>query len=302
MPFTVITLKNVPASLRGDLTKWMQEIDTGVYVGNFNSRIREYLWKRVCHHVGNGEATMSFSSRNELGYDFCTINSHREVIDYDGLPLVMVPHKETGKVELRKGFSDAFKRLHSKRIVKPEKKNQSTELYGNREKECDKKAYIVLDIETSGLRVEKDQIIELGAVKYENGYENEFHKLICIESVLPESIIRLTGITDQMLKDGSELKDALTAFVDFIGELDLIGYNIQFDLKFINEGLKKYGMTYIANRCVDLLKTVKSDNIFLQDYRLETVLKAYGIDEKVPHRALEDARLISRLARKVNKI
>ena len=39
MPFTVITLQTVPLSLKGDLTKWMQEIATGVYVGNFLSLI-----------------------------------------------------------------------------------------------------------------------------------------------------------------------------------------------------------------------------------------------------------------------
>lgn len=44
MPLAVITIKNSPNSLRGDLTKWMQEIATGVYVGNFNSKIREELW------------------------------------------------------------------------------------------------------------------------------------------------------------------------------------------------------------------------------------------------------------------
>ena len=47
MPLTVITVKTVPPSLRGDLTKWMQEIATGVYVGNFNSKVREELWERV---------------------------------------------------------------------------------------------------------------------------------------------------------------------------------------------------------------------------------------------------------------
>ena len=47
MPFTVITLKKVPQALRGDLTKWMQEITTGVYIGNFNTKVREKLWKRV---------------------------------------------------------------------------------------------------------------------------------------------------------------------------------------------------------------------------------------------------------------
>jgi len=47
MVMTVVTLSKVPYSLRGDLSKWMQEIATGVYVGNFNTRIREELWKRI---------------------------------------------------------------------------------------------------------------------------------------------------------------------------------------------------------------------------------------------------------------
>ena len=75
MPFTVITLKKVPNSLRGDLTRWMQEIATGVYVGNFNSRVREALWQRITDTVGEGEATMSFAFRNEIGYSFQTINA-----------------------------------------------------------------------------------------------------------------------------------------------------------------------------------------------------------------------------------
>lgn len=62
MPFTVITLKKVPPSLRGDLTKWMQEIATGVYVGNFNSKVRENLWKRVIDNVKEGEATICYSA------------------------------------------------------------------------------------------------------------------------------------------------------------------------------------------------------------------------------------------------
>ena len=93
MPFTVITLKNVPPSLRGDLTKWMQEISTGVYVGNFNSRVREYIWKRVCDSAETGEATISYSFRNEIGYNFETLNSGRTVIDCDGIPLVLVDRK-----------------------------------------------------------------------------------------------------------------------------------------------------------------------------------------------------------------
>lgn len=60
MPLTVITMTNCPLSLRGDLTKWMQEIATGVYVGNFNSRVREELWKRIEDSVGNGANELFF--------------------------------------------------------------------------------------------------------------------------------------------------------------------------------------------------------------------------------------------------
>ena len=51
MPLTVITIKNIKPSLRGDLSKWMQEISTGVYIGNFNSKIRDKLWKRVKENI-----------------------------------------------------------------------------------------------------------------------------------------------------------------------------------------------------------------------------------------------------------
>ena len=110
MPFTVITLKKVPNSLRGDLTRWMQEISTGVYVGNFNSRIRDYLWKRVTDLVGNGEASICFSCRNEVGYSFYTCNTERQVVDYDGIPLVLIPVNSSKDENLEKrtcGFSIA---------------------------------------------------------------------------------------------------------------------------------------------------------------------------------------------------
>ena len=93
MPFTVITLKKVPQALRGDLTKWMQEITTGVYIGNFNTKVREKLWKRVKENVKDGEATLSFAYRNEIGYQFDTHNTSFSNIDMDGIPLVFIPNE-----------------------------------------------------------------------------------------------------------------------------------------------------------------------------------------------------------------
>lgn len=58
----VITLTKVPNALRGDLTKWYQEIQTGVYVGNVSARVRDSLWLRIVENIGRGEATMVYLS------------------------------------------------------------------------------------------------------------------------------------------------------------------------------------------------------------------------------------------------
>ena len=60
------------------------------------------------------------------------------------------------------------------------------------------------------------------------------------------------------------------------------------------------GKSAISNQIVDLKRLVKKENMFLANYKLETVLNAYGIDKKVPHRALEDSKLIYELSTKVN--
>ena len=120
MPFTVITLKKVPDALRGDLTRWMQEITTGVYVGNFNSKVREYLWKRVTDEIGSGEAILCFSCRNEIGYSFMTYQAERQLVDYDGIPLVLIPEKhpsDSTQDGNELGFSLASKYHRAKRFV-----------------------------------------------------------------------------------------------------------------------------------------------------------------------------------------
>ena len=84
----VITLSKTPASLRGDLTKWCQEIQTGIYVGNVNAKVRDLLWKRVQKNIGQGEATLVYNTNNELGYTFRTTRLDRKIVDCDGIPLL----------------------------------------------------------------------------------------------------------------------------------------------------------------------------------------------------------------------
>lgn len=290
MPFTVITLKRSTPSLRGDLTKWMQEIATGVYIGNFSARVREKLWSRVTGTVGDGEATMSFAYRNEIGYQFVTWNTRRENIDCDGIPLVLLPAGKKGSQEKTVGFSNAAKYRNARKFTSVKPVPKSTKL-----------PYVVIDVETDGLDEHENAIIELGAVRINGEETSEFNRLICYSKDLPEPITKLTGITESMLREEGVLLDiALEDLLVFIGDDMLTGYGVDFDLRFINKALEKANRSKLKNQYCDLMRYVKKEKMFLRDYKLKTVLAAYGIFEEVPHRALKDARLIALLASKVN--
>ena len=308
MPFTVITLKKVPNSLRGDLTRWMQEIATGVYVGSYNSKVREYLWKRVTDTVGQGEAAMCYSCRNEIGYSFCTYNTERQVIDYDGIPLVLIPAEnvpENAPKTIPDGFSKAYK--YHKAVRKVTSQNAS-KLQGSSGDDRDSGSLnpsvkfkseiadkVFLDIETTGLDADHDEIIEIGAVKVAGDKETEFHRLICTGIKIPDAVRNLTGITCEMLKNGSPLEESIWDLYAFIQDSVLVGYNLSFDLRFLNRALAKLSLGPIHNQTIDLIREAKKRNSFQTNYKFETTLKEYGIDQTVPHRALEDAKLMREL-------
>lgn len=289
MPLTIITLKNSPPSLRGDLTKWMQEISTGVYVGNFNTKIRERLRERVVESVGSGEATMTYAYRNEIGYKFETHNSSKIPIDYDGIPLVFTPlNPKKDKKENKLGFSKAAKMRKAKKFSGSKTQQKA-------------KAYVIIDLETTGLDPINDRIIEIGAIRIGEEYQ-EYSAIVKQEIDIPEKIKNLTGISEVEIKEGNDEEIAINELLDFIGEDTLVGYNINFDIKFINEALKRQGRSKIKNMTYDVMKYVKNDKLFLKNYKLETVLNEYQINVAVPHRALKDAKIIRKLIEKLDKL
>ena len=88
----VLTLVDSPPSLRGDLTKWLQEISPGVYVGQVSTRVRDELWERVKGSIKKGRATLVYSTNNEQRMDFRVHNTSWEPIDFDGLKLLLRPN------------------------------------------------------------------------------------------------------------------------------------------------------------------------------------------------------------------
>ena len=76
----VIMLSDCPPKVRGDLSKWLCEINTGVFVGNVSSRVREEVWQRICENIKSGQATMVFSAPGEQKMDFRVHNTTLSLI------------------------------------------------------------------------------------------------------------------------------------------------------------------------------------------------------------------------------
>ena len=107
----VISLTECPISLRGDLTKWLLEINPGVFVGRVSARVRDNLWIRICDVIKSGKATMVYTAQNEQHMNFKVHNAEWEPIDFDGLKLLLRPSPARVKnlSGLRLGYSNASK-------------------------------------------------------------------------------------------------------------------------------------------------------------------------------------------------
>ena len=105
--------------------------------------------------------------------------------------------------------------------------------------------FVCFDIETTGLKVKQEAITEIGAVVLRNGEVCErFQTFVNPNRRLTPEIIGLTGITDDMLKDAPQLKDALTDFLKFVDGRPLAAHNAEFDIGFIREGCRKVGLEF----------------------------------------------------------
>ena len=289
----VITLSKTPQSLRGDLTQWCQEVQTGVYVGNFSARIRDLIWQRIISNIGQGEATLIYSTNNELGFDFKTTRQDKMVADFDGIPL-MVHLNSQNKLSSKKklGFSKAAQhhKVNTFRSQVQDKADSLTSL-------------AVLDIETTGLNLEKDKIISIGAIKYlENNDCEKFYRLIKVDTEVPDNIEKITQLNKGVLANkGIDIKTALLDLRKFLADRIVVGYNLPFDINFLNRDFKKYCHYSLLNECVDLLSAVKKKNVFLDNYHLSTVLENYNIKNSNPHNSLDDAVATMELLKKLIK-
>lgn len=150
-------------------------------------------------------------------------------------------------------------------------------------------SYIVFDLETTGTNYNKNEIIEIAAIKCVGQTIYEFNELVSIQSILPLNIVFLTGITNEMLYDAKPIETVLPEFLDFIGNCKLVGHNIKaFDIHFINKACRDLNLSTIKNEIIDTLTLSRNILPNLENHKLSTICDYYGIDSSNAHRALSD--------------
>jgi CRISPR-associated protein Cas2 len=91
---TVFIVEKVPSSLKGELTRWMIEPRTGVFVGKLSGTVRLKLWEKIIKNMKNGGCTMIYSKNNEQGFVVTNFgDTSRDIVDMEGLYLVKVANK-----------------------------------------------------------------------------------------------------------------------------------------------------------------------------------------------------------------
>lgn len=161
--------------------------------------------------------------------------------------------------------------------------------------------YIVVDVETTGMKAETQDIIEVGALRVRQGQvEAEFSSLVGLEktSYLPAFITDLTGITARMLAaDGRPLDEVMAGFLSFAGDRPLVGHNVIFDCRFLQAALEycnerrelrgREALPALNNRVFDTLRMAR---VLYKGacHRLGPLAALLQVDNQGAHRALKD--------------
>lgn len=154
--------------------------------------------------------------------------------------------------------------------------------------ELTKETYVVFDLETTGLDIMNNGITEIGAVKVVDGkLTEEFTTLIKPDYPITQEIIKITGITEEMVKDSPKIGAVIPDFMKFIDGAILVAHNAEFDTKFIKRfaGAEEYE---VKNKVLDTMELARSVLPMLRHHDLHTLAEHFNITFR-HHRAMSDA-------------
>jgi DNA polymerase III epsilon subunit family exonuclease len=170
--------------------------------------------------------------------------------------------------------------------------------------------FVSFDLETTGLYPIKDKIVEIGAVRFactdapgKPKAAETFHTLVNPGMPIPQEVIAIHGITDDMVKNAPLENYAVESFLKFAGRDTLIAHNIAFDAGFIMAAVAQYKMAVPNNSLIDSCLLAKKFITGVENYKLETIGRRLNIRQTGYHRAMADAAVVMDVFRSiVNKL
>ncbi len=151
----------------------------------------------------------------------------------------------------------------------------------------------IFDIETTGLSVATCRITEIGAVLVKGGEViDRFNTFADPGCPIPEDVVKVTGITDEMVKGAPSQKEAVEAFLAFAGDRLLIAHNAGFDTGFIRRACEDHGIPF-PNAYLDTLALSRYVNPELKKHRLDSLAEYFKLGDFNHHRASDDAEMLA---------
>ena len=155
----------------------------------------------------------------------------------------------------------------------------------------------VLDLETTGLYPQYDEIIEFAAIRIRGGVPVESFSSLASHGddfYLDDFIQELTGITQKMIDQAPDISVVFPRFLEFVGEDIVIGHNVNFDVNFIYDLCSFQGLTPFSNNYVDTMRISRRLHPEHRHHRLCDLCERCGIDYVGAHRSLADCDLAFR--------
>ncbi|MDH3936794.1 MAG: exonuclease domain-containing protein [candidate division Zixibacteria bacterium] len=157
--------------------------------------------------------------------------------------------------------------------------------------------FVAFDTETTGLWAQAHRIVEIGAIRFRLSSESTevFSMLVNPQRPMPEEVIEIHGITDDMVAEAPTIDKVLPDFVRFCGDSILVAHNAPFDISFVVCELERTGLEFGKNLILDTVDIYRRLYPGLPAYSLLQLARQFNLARTQDHRAVADAALVQGL-------
>lgn len=213
-----------------------------------------------------------------------------------GVAIGIAKSKKSGRVS-KNGYIDPtsvnssykyISKIDKLKNVSYDKRSKIVSIFTRKWYDVCQKDFVILDFETTGLDKVFDSIIEIAAIRFENGVEKEKYVTLVKPLLrIPPEATAVNHITNKMVKSSPKADVAIPKLIDFIGNSIVIGHNVNFDIGFLEIAAQRQGKIVQYNY-IDTMSISKKLFPDLSDYKLGTIAKSLDFDTSSLHRAEAD--------------